>query len=149
LYFTSYKLDHSYTRLPVAWKASFLVSKPQSFDLLGGQISLREIWFERRHPLLKLVNVTEQNIPMIHAALASTNDYVKTRPDNARRFLQAYLEGIKITFTEPDFAKQVIGKYSQASETDHRILPDQSKLWSGSHGEIPRPLPRYLETERH
>ena len=46
--------------------------------------------------LKELVNVTEQNIPMIHAALASTKDYVKTRPDNVRRFLQAYLEGIKI-----------------------------------------------------
>ena len=29
--------------------------------------------------LKELVNVTEQNIPMIHAALASTKDYVKTR----------------------------------------------------------------------
>ena len=30
--------------------------------------------------LKELVNVTEQNIPMIHAALASTKEYVKTRP---------------------------------------------------------------------
>ena len=42
--------------------------------------------------LKELVNVTEQNIPMNHAALASTKEYVKTRPDNLRRFLQAYLE---------------------------------------------------------
>jgi hypothetical protein len=47
---------------------------------------------------------------MIHAALASTREYVKTRPDNVRRFLQAYLEEIKVTFTESDFAIQVIGK---------------------------------------
>ena len=32
---------------------------------------------------------------MIHAALASTREYIKTRPDNVRRFLQAYLEEIK------------------------------------------------------
>src|SRR6185503_3788334 len=49
--------------------------------------------------LKELVNVTEQNIPMIHAALASTKDYIKTQPDNVRRFLQAYLEGIKIART--------------------------------------------------
>ena len=66
--------------------------------------------------LKELVNVTEQNIPMIHAALATTKEYVKTRRDDARRFLQAYLEGIKISRTEPDFAKQVIGKYTKTSD---------------------------------
>jgi NitT/TauT family transport system substrate-binding protein len=66
--------------------------------------------------LKELVNVTEQNIPMIHAALASTKDYVKTRRDNVRRFLQAYLEGIKVARTEPEYAKQVIGKYTKTSD---------------------------------
>ena len=36
--------------------------------------------------LKELVNVTEQNIPMIHAALASTKDYVKTNPDNSKQY---------------------------------------------------------------
>ncbi|MGE5216556.1 MAG: ABC transporter substrate-binding protein [Chloroflexota bacterium] len=67
--------------------------------------------------LKELVNVTAQNIPMIHAALASTKDYIKTHPDNVRRFLQAYLEGIKIARTDADFAKQVIGKYTKTTDT--------------------------------
>jgi ABC-type nitrate/sulfonate/bicarbonate transport system substrate-binding protein len=67
--------------------------------------------------LKELVNVTEQNIPMIHAALASTKDYIKTRRDNVRRFLQAYLEGIKVARTEAEFAKQVIGKYTKTTDT--------------------------------
>ena len=54
---------------------------------------------------------------MIHAALASTRDYIKTRPDNVRRFLQAYLEGMKIARTESEFAKQVIGKYTKTTDT--------------------------------
>ena len=66
--------------------------------------------------LKELVNVTEQNIPMIHAALASTKDYVKTHPDNVRRFLQAYLEGIKIAPTDAEYAKQVIGKYTKTTD---------------------------------
>jgi ABC-type nitrate/sulfonate/bicarbonate transport system substrate-binding protein len=66
--------------------------------------------------LKELVNVTEQNIPMIHAALASTKEYIKTRPDNVRRFLQAYLEGIKISRTEADYTKQIIGKYTKTTE---------------------------------
>ena len=67
--------------------------------------------------LKELVNVTEQNIPMIHAALASTKDYIKTQPDNVRRFLQAYLEGIKIARTDAEFAKQIIGKYTKTTDT--------------------------------
>ena len=66
--------------------------------------------------LKELVNVTEQNIPMIHAALASTKDYIKTNPDNVRRFLQAYLEGIKVARTEADYAKQIIGKYTKTKD---------------------------------
>lgn len=68
--------------------------------------------------LKELVNVTEQNIPMIHAALATTKEYLKTRPDHVRRFLQAYLEGIKVARTEPDFAKQIIGKYTKTSDAN-------------------------------
>lgn len=66
--------------------------------------------------LKELVNVTEQNIPMIHAALASTKEYVKTRRDDARRFLQAYLEGINIARTDPNYAKQIIGKYTKTTD---------------------------------
>ena len=68
--------------------------------------------------LKELVNVTEQNIPMIHAALASTREYVKTRPDNVRRFLQAYLEGIKIARTDADYTKQIIGKYTKTTDAN-------------------------------
>jgi NitT/TauT family transport system substrate-binding protein len=66
--------------------------------------------------LKELVNVTEQNIPMIHAALASTKEYVKTRRDDARRFLQAYLEGIKISRTDSEYTKQIIGKYTKTTD---------------------------------
>lgn len=68
--------------------------------------------------LKELVNVTEQNIPMIHAALASTKEYIKTRPDNVRRFLQAYLEGTKIARTEADYTKQIIGKYTKTTDVN-------------------------------
>jgi NitT/TauT family transport system substrate-binding protein len=68
--------------------------------------------------LKELVNVTEKNIPMVHAGLATTRDYLRANPDQARRFLQAYLEGIKIAKTEPDLAKQVIGKYTKTTDPD-------------------------------
>jgi ABC-type nitrate/sulfonate/bicarbonate transport system substrate-binding protein len=34
-----------------------------------------------------------------------------------RRFLEAYLEGIKMARTEPEYAKQVIGKYTKTTDT--------------------------------
>ena len=66
--------------------------------------------------LKELVNVTEKNIPMIHAALATTRDYLKTHRDPTQRFLRAYLEGIKIAVTDPEFTKQMIGKYTKTTD---------------------------------
>ena len=66
----------------------------------------------------ELVNLTEKNIPMIHAAFASTKDYMKTNPENVRRFLQGYLEGIKVARTDAELAKQVIGKYTKTTNRD-------------------------------
>lgn len=72
----------------------------------------------RNAGLKELLNVTEKNIPMIHAAFASTKDYLKAHPDQVRRFLQAYLEGIKVARAEPELAKQVIGKYTKTADRD-------------------------------
>jgi len=72
----------------------------------------------RQAGLKELVNVTEKNIPMIHAAFASTREYLKTQPDNVRRFLQGYLEGIKVARADAELAKQMIGKYTKTTDQD-------------------------------
>jgi ABC-type nitrate/sulfonate/bicarbonate transport system substrate-binding protein len=94
--------------------------------------------------LKELVNVTEQNIPMIHAALASTREYIKTRPDHVRRFLQAYLEGIKISMTEADFAKQVIGKYTKT--TDAADLENSYQTFLPAWERLPLVPPAAVQT---
>ncbi|HEV8720475.1 MAG TPA: ABC transporter substrate-binding protein [Candidatus Binatia bacterium] len=72
-----------------------------------------------RHAGLKeLINVTEKNIPMIHAAFASTKDYLKSHPEEVRRFLQGYLEGIKVARADAELAKQIIGKYTKTTDRD-------------------------------
>ena len=38
------------------------------------------------------------------------------RRDDARRFLQAYLEGIKISRTDADYTKQIIGRYTKTTD---------------------------------
>jgi NitT/TauT family transport system substrate-binding protein len=72
-----------------------------------------------RHAGLKeLMNLTEKNIPMIHAAFASTKDYLKSHPEEVRRFLQGYLEGIKVARGDAELAKQIIGKYTKTTDRD-------------------------------
>ena len=88
----------------------------------------------RQAGLKELVDVTEQNIPMIHAAFATTKDYLRMQPDNVRRFLQGYLEGIKIARFDPELAKQMIGKYTKTTDRDdledsyRTFLPAWEKL---------------------
>jgi NitT/TauT family transport system substrate-binding protein len=88
----------------------------------------------RQAGLKELINVTEKNIPMIHAAFASTKEFLKTHPDNVRRFLQGYLEGIKIARADAELAKQIIGKYTKTTDRDdledsyRTFLPAWEKL---------------------
>jgi NitT/TauT family transport system substrate-binding protein len=72
----------------------------------------------RNAGLKELINVTEKNIPMIHAAFASTKDYLRSHPDEVRRFLQGYLEGIKVARADTELAKQIIGKYTKTTDRD-------------------------------
>lgn len=94
--------------------------------------------------LKELVNVTEQNIPMIHAALASTRDYIKSRPDNVRRFLQAYLEGIKIARTDASYAKTLIGKYTKTTDTND--LEDSYQTFLPAWERLPLVPPAAVQT---
>ena len=81
----------------------------------------------RHAGFVELVNIAEKNIPMIHAAFASTKDFVKTQPDKARRFLQGYIEGIKVARADAELAKQIIGKYTKT--TDREDLEDSYRTF--------------------
>ena len=79
----------------------------------------------------ELVDVTARNIPMIHAGLATTLDFIKNNPDKVRRYVQAYIEANKIARTDPETTKQIIGKYTK---TENREDLDETyntyaKVW--------------------
>ena len=79
----------------------------------------------------ELVDVAARNVPMIHAGLATTRDFIKNNPEKVRRYVQAYIEGTKIARTDPETTKQVIGKYTK---TENREDLDEtyntySKVW--------------------
>jgi NitT/TauT family transport system substrate-binding protein len=94
--------------------------------------------------LKELINVTEKNIPMIHAAFASTREYIRTQPDNVRRFLQAYLEGIKVASTDAELAKQVIGKYTKT--TDAEDLESSYRTFLAAWERLPLVAPAAVQT---
>jgi ABC-type nitrate/sulfonate/bicarbonate transport system substrate-binding protein len=79
----------------------------------------------------ELVDVAAQNVPMIHAGLATTRDFIKNNPEKVRRYVQAYIEGTKIARTDPETTKQIIGKYTK---TDNKEDLDETyntyaKVW--------------------
>lgn len=84
----------------------------------AGVISAPTTVRARKAGLKELVNITEKNIPLIHVAFASTRQYMKENPDRVRKFLQAYIEGLKIVRTDGEQAKQAIGKYTKLSDND-------------------------------
>jgi ABC-type nitrate/sulfonate/bicarbonate transport system substrate-binding protein len=79
----------------------------------------------------ELVDVAARNVPMIHAGLATTRDFIKNNPEKVRRYVQAYIEGTKIARTDPETTKQIIGKYTK---TDNKEDLDETyntyaKVW--------------------
>lgn len=100
----------------------------------AGIISAPATLKARQAGFKELVNITEKNIPMIHAAFASSRDFLKDQPDRVRRFLQAYIEGIKLARSDAGQAKQAIGKYTKTTnvedleETYRTFLPAWEKV---------------------
>ena len=66
----------------------------------------------------ELVDVTARNMPMIHAGLATTRDFIKNNPDKVRRYVRAYIEGLKMARTDAETTKQIIGKYTKTENKE-------------------------------
>ena len=85
----------------------------------------------RQSGFKELVDVAARNVPMIHAGLATTRDFIKNNPEKVRRYVQAYIEGTKIARTDSETTKQIIGKYTK---TDNKEDLDETyntyaKVW--------------------
>jgi ABC-type nitrate/sulfonate/bicarbonate transport system substrate-binding protein len=66
----------------------------------------------------ELVDITARNLPMIHAGLATTRDFIKSNPDKVRRYVQAYIEATKIARTDAETTKQIIGKWTKTENKE-------------------------------
>ena len=84
----------------------------------AGIISAPTTLKARQAGLKELLDVTARNIPMIHAGLATTRDFIKNNPDKVRRYVQAYVEATKIARTDAETTKQVISKYTRTENQE-------------------------------
>lgn len=72
----------------------------------------------RQAGLKELIDVSARNIPMIHAGLATTRDFIKSNPDKVRRYVQAYIEATKIARTDAETTKQIIAKWTKTDNKE-------------------------------
>lgn len=83
----------------------------------------------------EIIDVVGKNIPMIHSSLASTRDFVRENPERVRRFLQGYVEAIKVARSNPVEAKRVVGKYTNT--TNEEDLEETYRTFVGVWERVP------------
>jgi ABC-type nitrate/sulfonate/bicarbonate transport system substrate-binding protein len=76
------------------------------------------------------------------SAVAVTQSLMRTRESAVRSFLAAYIEGIHRFRTDPLFAMNVIGKYTQT--TERRILEETQTVYASAFERVPYPNPEDL-----
>ncbi len=101
----------------------------------AGIISAPATLKARQAGFKELVDITQKNVPMIHAAFATTREFLKDHRDRALSFIEGYLEGIKIARSDPDLAKQIIGKYTKTSSAED--LEETYKTFAVAWEKIP------------
>lgn len=84
----------------------------------AGVISAPVTLKARQAGFKEIVNVPERNIPMIHAGLATTRDFIKDHREWVRGFLQGYIEAVRYAATNPNETKQVIGRFTKTTNQE-------------------------------
>jgi hypothetical protein len=77
------------------------------------------------------------------SAVAVTQSLMHAREPAVRSFLTAYIEGIHRFRTDPVFAMNVIGKYTQTP--DRKILEETQAVYASAFERIPYPDPEDLK----
>jgi len=105
-------------------KMLYLKSGPEILAALtkgvidAGVISAPITLKARQAGFKEVVNVPERNIPMVHASVGTTRDFVREHPDRVRAFLQAYMAAVKLARSSPGEAKRVIAKYTKTTNEE-------------------------------
>ncbi len=82
----------------------------------AGDISPPTSLEARNAGLHELLNIAELKLPFVQNAVGTSRAYLRDHPEVVRRFLRAYVEGIKVAKAEPDAAMAAIGKYTKTDD---------------------------------
>jgi ABC-type nitrate/sulfonate/bicarbonate transport system substrate-binding protein len=85
----------------------------------GASLSAPVVFEARKQGYREILNLTEMDIPFMGTAISATRRVLDERPAVAERYLRALAQAVSRLRTEPDFAIQIIGKYSN---NDNREL---------------------------
>ena len=110
----------------------------------AGIISAPTTLKARQAGLKELVDITARNVPMIHAGLATTRDFIKSSPDKVRRYVQAYIEANKIARTDPETTKQLIAKYTKTDNKED--LDETYNTYARAWEQAPYVSPAAMQT---
>jgi NitT/TauT family transport system substrate-binding protein len=72
----------------------------------------------RKKGFTVLVNVGALGLKIPNSAIGTTRSYLGSHRDILRRFLMAYLEGIKVMSSDRSFAMKTLAKYSRVTEPE-------------------------------
>jgi ABC-type nitrate/sulfonate/bicarbonate transport system substrate-binding protein len=98
----------------------------------------------RQAGLKELVNITEKNIPSIQASVGTTGNFIKSRPDVLKRYLQGYIEALKFIADEPARTKKAIAKYTNTNNPED--LEESYRAFSVAWERVPYMAPAAIRT---
>ncbi len=82
----------------------------------AGDISPPTSLEARNAGLHELLNVADLKLPFVQNAVGTSRAYLRDHREVVRRFLRAYVEGIKVAKEQPDAAMAAIAKYTRADD---------------------------------
>ena len=84
--------------------------------IAAGDISPPTSLEARNQGLHEVLNVADLKLPFVQNAVGTSRPYLRDHPEVVRRFLRAYVEGIKVAKTQPDAAMAAISKYTKSDD---------------------------------
>jgi len=77
-----------------------------------------------------IVNVAALGLKIPNSALATTRSYLRSNREIVRKYLMAYLEGIKVLKSDPALSKRILSRYTRVSEAES--VEEAYRIYAGA-----------------
>ncbi|MBI3078561.1 MAG: ABC transporter substrate-binding protein, partial [Deltaproteobacteria bacterium] len=93
----------------------------------GGVLSPPSLFRARRLGLRELVDVTDLDITFPNPGIIVSQRRIQADPEQIRRFMRGFVEGIAAAKRQKEFTKAVIGRYTRTTDPD--VLEETYQLF--------------------